>query len=66
MTKEEANQIAKEIYKEWSKQVEEITQKAKRDGIWEKGLDSNRRLFKELDEKTKDKLRTLADMIDEE
>ena len=28
MTKEEANQMAKEIYKEWSKQVEEITEKA--------------------------------------
>ena len=40
--------------------------KAKENGSWKMGLDSNNRLFEDLDNKTKDKLKLLESMIDEE
>lgn len=65
MNKQEADIEAKKIFQETSKKIDEIIAQAKKDGIWQMGLDSNRELFEELDRETKKKLKTLASMIDE-
>ena len=66
MTKAEANIEAKKIFEESIKESEKITQRAKENGAWQKGVDSNKVLFEELHKKTKQKLRELASKIDEE
>ena len=65
MTREQANQEATKIFKELAMQHEEITKQAKQKGIWQQGLDSNRKLFVEVDNKAKEKLRLLKSMIDD-
>ena len=46
--------------------VKEIIEKAKKEGKWLPGLDSNEHLFKELKDETKAKLALINSMIDEE
>ncbi len=65
MNKQEAYIEAKKIFQESAKKSDEIIRQAKKDGIWQMGLDSNRELFEELDRETKKKLEKLASMIDE-
>lgn len=64
MTKAEADIEAKKIFGEWNDEAEKVTQKAKENGVWKGGLDGNSHLFKELDEKYRNKLRELALKID--
>lgn len=66
MKKAQADIEAKKIFEERNRKADEIIKKAKEDGIWLTGLDSNKGLFKELDKETKQKLKELAAMIDEE
>lgn len=62
----EANEKAKEIYDEWKREKEAIEKKAKADGSWNSlGFDSNNKLFKEVNEKTKKKLDKIKSMVDE-
>lgn len=65
MTREQANQEAAKIFKELSIQHDEIMKQAKQKGTWKQGLDSNRELFVEVDNKAKEKLRLLKSMIDD-
>lgn len=66
MNKAQADIEAKKIFEEAAKKSEKIIEEAKNNGSWQKGLDSNNGLFKELENETKEKLRVLASMIDEE
>ena len=65
MTKIEADIKAKEIFEEISKECDEIMEKAKAEGQWRPGLDSNNYLFKEVHERGRKRLEELAAMIDE-
>lgn len=65
MTREEANLEAKKIFQDWAKKTDEIMKKAKKDGVWKMGLDSNKGLFKEVNNEAKEKLRKLEAQIDE-
>ena len=65
MNKQQADIEARKIFQERNEKANEIIRQAKKDGIWQMGLDSNRELFKELDRETKKKLEKLASMIDE-
>ncbi|MCI8669205.1 MAG: hypothetical protein HFI34_06770 [Lachnospiraceae bacterium] len=66
MTREQANREAKKIYEEWIKEREEIEIKAKSEGKWVTGgLDGNNHLFRELNNKLKEKLARLDSMIEE-
>ena len=51
MNKEQAYNEAQKIFKQWADETEEISSKAKKEGIWKMGLDTNRELFKECDKK---------------
>ena len=64
MDKKQADIEAKKIFQESAKKAEEIERKAKEDGTWELGLDSNNRLFDDLHKETKEKLKILASLID--
>ena len=66
MTREQANIEAKQLAKECTRREEEIIEKAKKEGKWLPGLDSNEHLFKELKDETKAKLALINSMIDEE
>ena len=66
MNKQQADIEAKKIFEEAAKKSEKIVEEAKKNGTWKKGLDSNNSLFEELNKETKEKLKTLASMIDEE
>ena len=67
MNRDEANREAKKIYDKWQKERDRIEREAKQNGIWQnKGLDSNNHLFTELNNETKEKLRLLETLIDEE
>ncbi len=50
---------ARNIFEESIKKEKAIIKEAKANGTWQMGLDSNRALFKELHEETKDKLKAL-------
>ena len=66
MTKAEANEVGKKIFEEYCAEQDRIIREAKDDGRWiESGLDSNRELFEELNQKTKERLAKLNAMIDE-
>ena len=62
MTKEQAQKEYEKIIRK----CEEIIKKAKADGTWLPGLDSNNYLFKEVDNEAKEKIKKLASLIDEE
>lgn len=66
MTRAEADEKAKEIFKEVGRQCDKITEEAQANGKWQMGLDSNKHLFQEVHDKAKEKLKKLAEMIDEE
>ncbi len=65
ITREEANKEAQRIIRERNRKADEIILEAKEKGTWRMGLDSNRDLFKKLDEETKKKLRELKARIDD-
>lgn len=65
MNKKQADIEAEKIFKEHNKKIDEITKKAKEDGNWKMGLDSNTHLFDGLNMETKEKLKKLASMINE-
>lgn len=66
MNRQQANIEASKIFDERNRKADEIIKKAKADGTWQSGLDSNKGLFKKLDEETREKLKNLAEMIDED
>ena len=66
MNKKQADLEARKIFQEHNKKADEIVKKAKAEGTWKMGLDSNNVLFKELDIETKEKLRQLKDKINKE
>lgn len=66
MNREQANSEAEKIFKERNLKATEIIKKAKEDGTWQMGLDSNNHLFDDLNIETKLKLKELASKIDEE
>lgn len=52
---------AKEIFKQWLTEKERIEREAKANGTWkDSGFDSNNHLFKDLDTKVKEKLKSLS------
>ena len=65
MTEEEARKEAQKIFKEWAERGIELMEQAKKDGTWVSGLDSNRSLFKPLNEEMKEKLELLKTMVEE-
>lgn len=65
MNRKQANEEAQKIIDECIKKHDEITKKAKEQGLWKCGLDTNRELFKEVDKEYFAKLQELAKQIDE-
>lgn len=66
MNRIQANKEAKKIFEEWKREKNEIERQAKAERKWfSVGLDGNSHLFKDLNDKTKEKLRILNSMIDE-
>lgn len=63
MTKEQAQAEYLKLLNDKLKEEEEIIANAKKDGKWKAGLDSNRELFKELNEKYNVKIKKLKEMI---
>lgn len=66
MNKEQAKNEAKKIFRESNKKADAIIEKAKKNGTWKMGLDSNKELFAELDKETQNKLKHLRSLVDEE
>lgn len=64
MTREEARIKYESILDERNEKADLIIQKAKSEGRWAMGLDSNRELFVELDKETKQKIAQLCEQID--
>lgn len=65
MTREEADKQADKIFQDLLQKHYEIIDEAKKNGTWQKGLDSNNGLFRQVDDEAREKLRILASMIDE-
>ena len=65
MNKKQAYEEFIRIIEERNEKSEKIIKKAKQDGIWNEGLDSNRQLFEKLDKETNKKIEELKKMIDE-
>lgn len=65
MNKEQAKEEYIKIIKEANKKNDAIIKKAKEEGKWKAGLDSNKSLFKEVDNEAKRKIELLLSMIDE-
>ena len=65
MTKEQAKIEFMKIIAESNKEADEIIREAKENGTWQMGLDSNNKLFTELDKRTIEKINLLKSMIDE-
>lgn len=63
MNKEQAKEEYIKIIKEVNKKQDAIIKKAKEDGKWMAGLDSNKSLFKEINEKAKLELAELESQI---
>ena len=66
MNKEQAKKEYIKIIQNRNAKAEEIIAKAQKNGTWEKGLDSNNELFKEIDNEAKKKIELLKKLIDEE
>ena len=64
MTKEEAKIIYISILDKRNEKAEQIIRKAKAEGRWAMGLDSNKVLFSKLDEETKKEIKKLCEQID--
>ena len=65
MTKEEAIKIAMELSAEVVRKEYEIEAEARKNGTWQRGVDANNGLFKQIYDEYREKLRQLASMIDE-
>ena len=65
MTKDEAYEEIIKIVDDRNRKSAEIATKAKANGSWESGLDSNKRLFSELDKTARERIQKVIDMIDE-
>lgn len=65
MNKKQASIEAEKIFKEHNKKSDEIVKKAKENGEWQMGLDSNNHLFDDLNKETREKLEKLRLMIEE-
>lgn len=65
MNKEQAKEEYIKIIKEANKKHDVIIKKAKEEGKWRAGLDSNKSLFKEVDDEAKKKIELLISKIDE-
>lgn len=65
MTKTEANERAREIFREVNRLHDKIIEEAEAKGTWQTGLDSNNHLFREVDNKAKERLKKLAEMIED-
>ena len=63
MNLEELRKECIKIIQERNTKAEVIIAEAKKKGIWKKGLDSNKSIFKEIDEETKRKLDALSLLI---
>ena len=66
MTKEQVRKEAVSIMRDFSEKCDLIEKEAKRDGIWQMGLDSNRGLLKTFEKEAKEKLKCLAAKIEVE
>ncbi len=66
MTKAQADKEADKIFKEVIKKCDEAEKKAKAEGVWRPGLDANKKIFEPIHREAKEKLRLLAEMIDDE
>nr|DAO88982.1 MAG TPA: hypothetical protein [Caudoviricetes sp.] len=66
MTKKEADEEARKIIAKRNRKAERIIQKAKDDGIWKPGLDTNQELLRDLDKEIWNELQELASSIDEQ
>lgn len=64
MDKEQADIEARKILSGANEKAKQIIEAAKERGDWEIGLDSNKKLFEELDIETRTKLRNLKLNID--
>lgn len=64
ISKKEADQEAIKIFDEWARETEKVIDKAKKDGKYIYGLDTNREIYVEVDEKYKKKIKELAERID--
>lgn len=57
MNKTDADKLARQVFEEWMKECDEIEKKAKENGTWcPYGLDSNNHLFKEANQRVKERL----------
>ena len=65
MTREQAEQEYRKLLNEWIEEEDNIMQKAKEDGTWKPGLDSNRELFEDLSGKYYKRIRDLQASVDE-
>lgn len=65
MTREEVNKKAHEIFIRATKECREIEKNAIKDGRWKPGLDGNRDLFREVDERALAELKAIKAQIDE-
>lgn len=63
MTEKEVFEELKKIYDERNRKGEEVEAKAKAEGKWLHGLDSNRDLYIELDKEAKFKIKELQSKI---
>jgi hypothetical protein len=66
VTKKEADEEARKIIAKRNRKAERIIKKAKDDGIWEPGLDTNQELLRDLDKEIWNELQELANSIDEQ
>ena len=64
ISKKEADQEAIKIFDEWARETKKVIDKAKKDGKYIYGLDTNREIYVEVDEKYKKKIKELAERID--
>ena len=64
MNKEQAQKEYEKIIRETNVKCEEIIKRAKADGTWLPGLDSNNYLFKEVNDEAKEKIKELAAKVE--
>lgn len=65
MTSKQAEQEYRKLLNEWNEEEDNIMKKAKEDGTWKPGLDSNRELFKGISEKYYKRIKELQASVDE-
>lgn len=60
MNREEANSEAKPMLEKWRDQKDQIEKEARKNGLWkDMGLDSNNKLYKDIDFDAKEKLKNI-------